>query len=76
MGPFGALLFGTLCDRYGRRRPLMAVIVYFSTITLLSAFAPNYRWFLVLRALYGIGKGGYWGIGVDILSDTCSLQLA
>jgi hypothetical protein len=52
----------------------MAVIVYFSTITLLSAFAPNYRWFFV-RCMES-GKGGYWGIGVDILSDTCSLQLA
>jgi len=57
MRPIGALVFGSLADRFGRRRPLIACVLYFSTVTLLSAFAPNYATFVVLRALYGIGVG-------------------
>ncbi len=63
MRPVGALLFGVLADRYGRRRPLMLCVVYFSAMTVLSGFAPTYGLFLLYRALYGIGMGGYWGIG-------------
>ena len=39
--PVGALLFGLLADRYGRRIPLMANVIYFSIIELLCGFAPN-----------------------------------
>jgi SHS family lactate transporter-like MFS transporter len=63
MRPVGALIFGALADRFGRRRPLIVCVLYFSTVTALSAFAPNYATFVVLRALYGIGMGGYWGVG-------------
>lgn len=65
MRPVGALLFGTLADRFGRRKPLMACVAYFSVVTVLSGYAPNYTFFAVMRALYGIGMGGYWGIGAS-----------
>lgn len=66
MRPVGALLFGMLADRYGRRKPLMAVVAYFSLIELLSGLSPNYPIFLALRALYGIGMGGFWGVGASM----------
>ena len=69
MRPVGALLFGTLADRFGRRKPLMACIAYISTVTVLSGFAPNYTFFLIMRALYGIGMGGYWGIGASFAME-------
>jgi SHS family lactate transporter-like MFS transporter len=69
MRPVGALLFGALADRYGRKKPLMACVIYFSTITVLSGFAPNYLFFAVMRALYGIGMGGYWGIGASFAME-------
>ncbi len=69
MRPVGALLFGALADRYGRRKPLMGCVLYFSLITVLSGFAPNYLFFLVMRALYGIGMGGYWGIGASFAME-------
>src|SRR5690348_15745962 len=47
--PVGALIFGLLADRYGRRIPLMANVIYFSVIELLCGFAPNYTVFLILR---------------------------
>ncbi len=65
MRPMGALLFGSLADRYGRKLPLIFCVLFFSTITVCSGFAPSYLVFLILRGLYGIGMGGYWGIGAS-----------
>src|SRR3954454_19186150 len=56
--PVGALLFGMLADRYGRRIPLMIDLVFYSVVEVLSGLAPSYMSFLVLRALFGIGMGG------------------
>jgi SHS family lactate transporter-like MFS transporter len=67
--PLGALLFGWLADRYGRRRPLMIDIACYSVIELLTAFAPNFTVFLVLRALYGVAMGGEWGLGAAMAME-------
>jgi len=69
MRPVGALLFGLLADRYGRRVPFMASVIYFSVIELLCGFASSYRMFLLLRALYGIGMGGEWGVGASLAME-------
>ena len=69
MRPFGALVFGLLADRYGRRRPLMANVVFFSLVELLCGFAPSYTVFVILRALYGIGMGGEWGVGASLAME-------
>ena len=68
--PVGALIFGLLADRYGRRIPLMANVVYFSIIELLSGFSTNYSMFLILRALFGIGMGGEWGVGASLALES------
>ncbi len=70
MRPVGAVLFGVLADRYGRRRPLMANVVFFSLVELLCGFAPNYSVFLGLRVLYGIGMGGEWGVGASLAMES------
>jgi SHS family lactate transporter-like MFS transporter len=70
MRPLGALLFGLLADRYGRRTPLMANVVFFSVVELLCGFAPNYTVFLILRAIYGIGMGGEWGVGASLAMES------
>src|SRR5580765_5933310 len=70
MRPLGALLFGLLSDRYGRRIPLMANVIYFSVIELACGFAPNFTVFLVLRALFGIGMGGEWGLGASLALES------
>jgi MFS transporter, SHS family, lactate transporter len=70
MRPVGALVLGSLADRYGRRRPLIACVLYFSIITALTPFAPSYFLFVVLRGLYGIGMGGYWGIGASLVMES------
>jgi MFS transporter, SHS family, lactate transporter len=74
MRPVGALLFGLLADRFGRRIPLMANVIYFSIIELLCGFAPNFRVFLVLRALFGIGMGGEWGVGASLAMEAAPVR--
>ncbi len=69
MRPVGALLFGMMADRYGRRRPLMANVIFFSTIELLCGFAPNFTVFFILRMLFGIGMGGEWGVGASLAME-------
>jgi len=68
--PVGALLFGMLADRYGRRPVLMANILGFSVIELACAFAPSLNALLVLRALFGIAMGGEWGVGAALVFET------
>ncbi len=70
MRPIGALLFGSLAERYGRRPTLMANIVCFSVLELASAFAPTFRLFLVSRALFGIAMGGEWGVGAALALES------
>ena len=72
MRPLGALIFGLLADRYGRRRPLMINLVFYSTLSILSGFAPNFSTFLVCRIFFGIGMGGEWGVGASLAMEKVS----
>lgn len=68
--PLGAFIFGLLGDKFGRRIPLMIDIVFYSIMELLTAFAPNFTVFLILRALFGIGMGGEWGLGASLAMES------
>lgn len=66
----GALIFGRLADRYGRRPTLMANVLIYSALELASGFAPTLTVFLILRALYGIAMGGEWGVGSSLTMES------
>src|SRR5881227_248463 len=70
MRPLGAFIFGLLGDKFGRRVPLIIDIVFYSVMELLTAFAPNFGTFLLLRALFGIGMGGEWGLGASLAMES------
>ena len=70
MRPVGALLFGYLAERYGRRPVLMINVLSYSVCELVSALAPNLSTLLVLRALFGIAMGGEWGVGAALALET------
>ncbi len=72
--PIGALIFGWIGDRYGRRTPLMIDIAFYSLVELLTAFSPNFTVFLVLRALYGVAMGGEWGLGAALTMEALPPQ--
>jgi SHS family lactate transporter-like MFS transporter len=67
--PVGAFLFGLLADRYGRRLPLMLDLVFYSVVEVSSGLAPNFTVFLILRALFGVGMGGEWGVGASLAME-------
>ena len=68
--PVGALLFGMLADRYGRRPVLIFNIISFSVIEFACAFAPSMYVLLILRALFGVAMGGEWGVGAALAFET------
>jgi len=68
--PVGALIFGRLADRFGRRPTLMANVLLFSFFELASGFAPTLASLLVLRALFGIAMGGEWGVGSALTMES------
>ena len=68
--PVGAVVFGMLADRYGRRPVLMVNILSFSVIEMACAFAPSLTVLLVLRALFGLAMGGEWGVGAALTFET------
>ncbi len=70
MRPLGALFFGWLAEKYGRRPILMVNVVSFSIFELASAFAPDLRTLLVLRALFGFAMGGEWGVGAALALES------
>jgi MFS family permease len=55
---FGALLFGWLTDRLGRRRLFLLTLAIYSTATLATAFSWNFASFAVFRFITGTGIGG------------------
>jgi MFS transporter, SHS family, lactate transporter len=68
--PIGALVFGWLAEKYGRRPILMVNVVSFSVIQLATAFAPDLATLLALRALFGFAMGGEWGVGAALALET------
>jgi SHS family lactate transporter-like MFS transporter len=67
--PVGAFIFGLVADRYGRRLPLMIDLIFYSVVEVATGFAPNFTVFLILRALFGIGMGGEWGVGASLAME-------
>jgi len=67
--PVGAFIFGLMADRYGRRIPMMVDLVFYSAVEVATGFAPNLTTFLILRALFGIGMGGEWGVGTSLVME-------
>ncbi len=68
--PFGALLFGWLADKYGRRPILMIDILLYSVFEFASAFAPTLTALIIIRVLFGFAMGGEWGIGASLVMET------
>lgn len=70
--PVGAVVFGIMADRLGRRLPLMLNVIFYAIISVLSGLAPSYRVFLILRMLFGVGMGGEWGVGASLALESAA----
>lgn len=65
----GGLTCGVIADYIGRRRTLMFSILWYALFAGLSALAPNYTVFIILRFASGLGLGAEWGTGNTLLSE-------
>lgn len=54
----GALVFGQLTDRFGRKKLFLITLGVYSVATVLTAFSPTPLWYFVCRFLTGAGIGG------------------
>ena len=75
--PVGAILFGHIGDRIGRRKTLIATVTLMGVATGLIGVLPTYDqagWFgaailVVLRLLQGISMGGEWGGAILVATE-------
>jgi MFS transporter, SHS family, lactate transporter len=75
MRPVGAVVFGLMADRFGRRIPLMINVILYAVISVLCGLAPSYGWFIGLRMVFGIAMGGEWGVGASLALESASPRL-
>ncbi|MCQ6274996.1 MFS transporter [Bacillus sp. V3B] len=55
---FGAIIFGIMADRIGRKKVIMLNVFLFSAFTLLCGFAESAMTFSIFRFIAGLGLGG------------------
>ncbi len=72
--PLGALVFGWLAERYGRRPILMLNVASYSAVQVATAFAPDLTTLLALRAVFGFAMGGEWGVGAALALETLPVR--
>ena len=70
----GALLFGILADKVGRKRIFMWTLILFSIASGLSAFATTLGVFLILRFLIGMGLGGELPVASTLVSESVKAE--
>jgi MFS family permease len=54
----GALFFGRLADKLGRKKLFMITLAVFLAGSVLTAFSTTFAWFAICRAITGMGIGG------------------
>ncbi|QPG73259.1 hypothetical protein FOA43_000567 [Brettanomyces nanus] len=70
----GALIFGYLGDRYGRKMPLALNMFLVCILKIGTGFIKNYAQFLGVRALFGILLGGVYGNATALALDDCPID--
>lgn len=66
----GGVLWGYLCDRFGRKWALQLCILQYCVGTLARAFTPDFTYMLVFTVIAGIGIGGEYGVGQTLVTET------
>ena len=67
----GAIIFGPVADRFGRKRVLIIAVLIFSLGTTLSAFVTTLTQLEILRFITGLGLGAAMPNAVTLLSEFC-----
>ncbi|KAL0581886.1 hypothetical protein V5O48_000115 [Marasmius crinis-equi] len=70
----GAVVFGIISDRYGRKWPLVVNLIIISILELGAGFVQNFEQFLAVRSLFGIGMGGIWGLAASTALENLPVE--
>jgi MFS family permease len=68
----GGVLWGYLCDRFGRKWALQFCILQYCIGTFARIFTPNYSYMLFFTIFAGIGIGGEYGAGQTLVTEMVS----
>ncbi|KAF9236964.1 carboxylic acid transporter protein [Melanogaster broomeanus] len=71
----GAIFFGVLSDRFGRKWPLVGNLLFCSSLSLGTSFVNTYSQFLAVRSLFGIAMGGVWGLASSSALESLPVEL-
>ncbi len=66
----GSMVFGTLADRFGRRRMLIVSAAVFGIATLSTPFVPDVNTLMVVRFIGGLGIGGVPSAAAALVGET------
>lgn len=66
---FGAMIFGTLSDKLGRKKTILICVTLFSGFTFIGAFAKGPTEFAILRFIAGLGIGGVMPNVVALMTE-------
>lgn len=69
------MLFGIVSDRYGRKWPLVCNLVLVAVLELGAGFVQNFKQFLALRSIFGVGMGGIWGLAASTALENLPVEL-
>ncbi len=72
---FGALVFGTLADKIGRKKGIAICFALFSSATIINGFASNPTEFGICRFLAGLGCGGLMPNAVALMNEYAPKRL-
>ncbi|KAG2125617.1 major facilitator superfamily domain-containing protein [Suillus cothurnatus] len=73
--PVGAIIFGILSDRFGRKWPLVFNLLLCCVFELGTGFVNTFPQFLAVRALFGIAMGGIWGLSTASALENLPVEL-
>ncbi|KAK7439773.1 hypothetical protein VKT23_017347 [Stygiomarasmius scandens] len=71
----GAIVFGFLSDRFGRKWPLVSNLLFVTILELGTSFVRTYPQFLAVRSLFGIGMGGIWGLASSTALENLPVEI-
>ena len=66
---FGAFIFGTIANRIGQKKAIIACVVLFSGFTFLCGFAQNPTIFAFYRFMAGLGIGGVMPNVISLMAE-------
>jgi len=71
----GAVVFGIISDRYGRKWPLVVNLILCAVLQLGAGFVQTFHQFLAVRSLFGVAMGGVWGLAAATALENLPVEV-